>query len=71
MHCHGMKYKKRITASWRYTWILNPIKKASNTRIACKSGFNLIRSNAEWFAKQNDKQYPLSLKKYLDEQKAD
>ncbi len=61
--------EKADYGNWRYTLDLEPIKNASNARIAANPGFNLIKSNAEWFAKENDKQYPLSLQKYLDEQK--
>lgn len=31
--------------------------------------FSLIRSNAEWLGKQNDKKYSLNLVKYQEEQK--
>jgi carboxyl-terminal processing protease len=53
---------------WKYGLDLAPIKKASNERLKTNEAFNLIRTNAEWLAKQNDKIVPLSLKKYQEEQ---
>ena len=55
--------------NWRYSLDLNPIKKASNSRISASPSFNIIRENAEWLSKQNDKEYTLNLKKYQEEQK--
>jgi carboxyl-terminal processing protease len=55
--------------NWRYSLNLKPIEQASQVRIASNPSFKIIKSNAEWLAKQNDKVYTLSLKKYDDEQK--
>ena len=55
--------------NWRYSLDLNPIKLASNTRINGNPSFNIIKENAEWLSKQNDKEYTLNYKKYQDEQK--
>lgn len=61
--------QKADYSNWRYSLDLNPIKQASNSRIQANPSFSLIKSNAEWLAKQNDKLYTLNLKKYQDEQK--
>jgi carboxyl-terminal processing protease len=53
---------------WKYGLDLAPIKKSSTERLKTNEAFTLIRNNAEWLAKQNDKIVPLSLKKYQDEQ---
>jgi len=55
--------------NWKYSLNLDPIKKASLSRVANNQSFNRIRTSAEWLAKQNDKVYTLNLKKYQDEQK--
>ena len=55
--------------NWRYSLDLKPIKLASNTRINGNPSFNIIKENAEWLSKQNDKEYTLNYKKYQDEQK--
>jgi carboxyl-terminal processing protease len=55
--------------NWRYSLDLKPIKQASNARINSNPSFNIIRQNAEWLSKQNDKVYTLNLKKYQEEQK--
>jgi carboxyl-terminal processing protease len=54
---------------WKYSYDLAIIKNASNERMKNNSTFNLIRSDAEWLEKQNDKTYPLDLEKYRQEQK--
>jgi carboxyl-terminal processing protease len=61
--------QKADYGNWRYSLDLNPIKQASNSRINANPSFNLIKSNAEWLSKQNDKLYTLNLKKYQEEQK--
>jgi carboxyl-terminal processing protease len=55
--------------SWRYSLDLKPIEQASHSRINSNPSFNLIRQNAEWLSKQNDKVYTLNIKKYQQEQK--
>lgn len=54
---------------WKYGLDLAPIQKASEERLKGNDAFNLIRTNAEWLTKQNDKVASLNLKKYQDEQK--
>jgi carboxyl-terminal processing protease len=55
--------------NWKYSLDFNPIKQASSSRVSANPSFNLIRNNAEWLSKQNDKTHTLNLKKYGDEQK--
>jgi carboxyl-terminal processing protease len=55
--------------NWRYSLDLNPIKQSSGGRIDANPSFKLIKQNAEWLSKQNDKVYTLNLKKYNQEQK--
>jgi carboxyl-terminal processing protease len=54
---------------WKYGLDLNPIRKSSTERIKNNALFTTIHNNAEWLAKQSDKQVSLSLKKYQEEQK--
>ncbi len=54
---------------WKYGLDLTPIKKASQERLKNNEAFNLIRTNAEWLAKENDKIASLNLKKYQEEQR--
>ncbi len=54
---------------WKYSYDLSVIKGESNERMKNNSTFNLIRSDAEWLEKQNDKTYQLNLEKYTQEQK--
>jgi carboxyl-terminal processing protease len=54
--------------NWRYSLDLSPIKQASNARINANPSFGIIKQNAEWLSKQNDKVYTLNYKKYQEEQ---
>ena len=54
---------------WKYGLDLNPIRKASSERLKSNQLFNTIHNNAEWLAKQSERQVSLSLKKYQEEQK--
>ena len=55
--------------TWRYAYDVNNIKGLSNDRMKNHTTFNLIRQDEEWLSSIQDKVYPLSLKKYQDEQK--
>jgi carboxyl-terminal processing protease len=61
--------QKAEFSRWKYGLDLAPIKNASHDRLKNNESFNLIRTNAAWLSKQNDKVVSLSLKKYQDEQK--
>ncbi len=54
---------------WNTTYDLKTVQLASEKRVSDNPSFSLIRSNAEWLGKQNDKKYSLSLAKYQEEQK--
>lgn len=54
---------------WTTPFDLKAIQASSQKRVAQNPSFNLIRTNAEWLGKQNDKMYSLNLTKYQDEQK--
>jgi len=54
---------------WKYAYDLNVIRGMSNERLKNNSSFNLIRADAEWLSKENDKVFPLNLAKYREEQK--
>ncbi|HVK47920.1 MAG TPA: carboxy terminal-processing peptidase, partial [Pseudobacter sp.] len=61
--------QKASYSRWKYGLDLAPIRKASEGRLKGNDAFNLIRTNAEWLTKQNDKVASLNLTKYQDEQK--
>jgi carboxyl-terminal processing protease len=61
--------QKADYSRWKFGLNLDPIKKGSQDRIKNNESFNLIRADAEWLAKQNDKIYTLNFKKYIEEQK--
>jgi carboxyl-terminal processing protease len=54
---------------WKYGLDLNPIRKSSAERIKSNALFTTIHNNAEWLAKQSDRNVFLSLKKYQEDQK--
>lgn len=54
---------------WKYAYDMNVIKGMSNERLKNNNALNLIRQDAEWLSKENDKVYPLNLAKFRDEQK--
>ncbi len=55
--------------TWQAGYDLQTVKNISNARIAHDSAFQLIKQRTEILAKQNDKQYPLQLEKFRQEQK--
>jgi len=57
-------YKK-----WETPYDLKTVQASSEKRIAENRAFSLIKTNAEWLGKQNDRVYSLKLSKYQDEQK--
>lgn len=61
--------QKADYTTWKYAYDLNVIKGMSNERMRNNSAFNLIRADAEWLSKENDKVFPLNLQKYREEQK--
>ncbi len=61
--------KRAPYTTWKAGYDLKSIESASAARISNNSVFNLIKKNAAWLAKQNDKTYSLKLDKYRDEVK--
>jgi len=55
--------------AWKADYDVNLVRTHSEERTRTNAAFNLIRSNAQWLANQNDRQHPLSLEKYKQEQK--
>lgn len=60
--------QKADYTSWRYGLDLKPIIQASKDRVSNNESFSVIKNNAEWLSKQNDKVYTLNLNKYKEEQ---
>jgi carboxyl-terminal processing protease len=56
-------------AAWNSGYDLKTIQQLSHERLDNDIAFKLIKENAEWLAKQNDKLYSLQLDKYRKEQK--
>jgi carboxyl-terminal processing protease len=48
---------------------LAAVKAASQQRVNSSATFNQLKTNAQWLAKQNDKEYSLQLAKHIAEQK--
>lgn len=55
--------------NWNPGYDLKVIQQMSSQRLDHDSTFKLIKDDADWIAKQNDKQFPLQLEKYRKEQK--
>jgi carboxyl-terminal processing protease len=55
--------------TWKYAYDVNNIRGLSNERLRNNTSFNQIRQDEEWLSSIQDKVYPLSLKKFQDEQK--
>ena len=54
--------------AWKGDYDLNLVRSHSEERTKNNAVFNLIKTNAEWLAKQNDRQYSLNFDKYRQEQ---
>ena len=54
---------------WKYAYDVNTIKSLSDQRLKNNSSLNLIKSDAEWLGKTEDKVFSLNLQKYRDEEK--
>lgn len=61
--------KKADYTPWKDYGEVDEARRRSEQRVKANSSFNMIRTNAEWLAKQNDRQYSLQLDKYRNEQK--
>ncbi|HKP31131.1 MAG TPA: carboxy terminal-processing peptidase [Chitinophagaceae bacterium] len=54
--------------AWKGDYDVNLVRNHSEERTKNNAAFKLIKSNAEWLAKQNDRQYSLNFDKYKLEQ---
>jgi carboxyl-terminal processing protease len=54
---------------WKADYDVNLVRTHSEQRTKTNAAFNLIRTDAQWLANQNDRQQPLSLEKYKQQQK--
>jgi len=54
---------------WKYGYDPNSLRSSSQARVTNNPAFNLIKTNTEWLAKENDKVYSLNIEKYRDEKK--
>src|SRR5690606_36453563 len=55
--------------TWKSPYDLNQVVRNSQMRIDNNPAFNLIKTNTEWLAEQNDRVYSLNLKKFREEKK--
>jgi len=61
--------QKADYSPWKYSFDPNNIRASSQARVSLNPAFNLIKTNTEWLAKENDKVYSLNIDKYRDEKK--
>ncbi|MFT3934667.1 MAG: carboxy terminal-processing peptidase [Chitinophagaceae bacterium] len=54
---------------WKYSFDVSNIRSSSQARVSLNPAFNLIKTNTEWLAKENDKVYSLNIDKFRDEKK--
>jgi carboxyl-terminal processing protease len=55
---------------WNPGYDIGTIKRMEQDRLANSDVFKTIAENSQWLEKQNDKEHPLQLDKYRQEQKA-
>lgn len=61
--------KKADYTPWKDYGEVDEARRMSEQRIRNSSAFNMIKTNAQWLANQNDRVYALQLEKYRQEQK--
>ena len=61
--------QKADYSPWKYSFDPNNIRASSQARVSLNPAFNLIKTNTEWLAKENDKVYSLNIDKFRDEKK--
>jgi len=54
---------------WKYGYDPNSLRSSSQARVTNNPAFNLIKTNTEWLAKENDKVYSLNIEKFRDQKK--
>lgn len=60
--------KEAMYRKWKPDYDLQTIKNLSNTRISNSPVFRKISETTNWLSKQNDKEYPLQITKFKEEQ---
>ncbi len=61
--------KKADYKPWVSTFSTDEVIAAANIQVQSNSIFSVMKTKIEWISKQNDKDYPLNLSKYREEQK--
>ena len=61
--------KKADYTPWKDYGEVDEARRKSEQRVRANAAFNLIKTNAQWLANQNDRVYTLQLEKYRQEQK--
>jgi len=61
--------KKADYKPWVSTFSTDEVIAAANIQVQSNSIFSVMKTKIEWISKQNDKDYPLNLLKYREEQK--
>ncbi|HEX6180109.1 MAG TPA: carboxy terminal-processing peptidase, partial [Chitinophagaceae bacterium] len=61
--------KKADYTPWKDYGEVDEARRKSEARVRTNSSFNLIKTNAQWLANQNDRVYSLQLEKYRQEQR--
>jgi carboxyl-terminal processing protease len=61
---------KASYTTWKPGYDIKTIQLLSQQRLENDNTFQLIKENAEWLSKQNDKHYSLQIDKYREEQKS-
>lgn len=60
---------KAAYTPWKSAWNLPELKTMSNERLKSDSVFRIIKDDAQWLAKENDRSYPLNIDTYRQERK--
>jgi carboxyl-terminal processing protease len=55
--------------TWKSPYDLNQVVRNSQMRVDQNHSFNLIKTNTDWLAEQNDRVYSLNLQKFREEKK--
>lgn len=61
--------QKAPYSTWKAPYDIDQVSKTSQLRVNNNPAFNLIKTNTDWLAQQNDKVYSLNLEKYREEKK--
>ncbi|MBO9620387.1 MAG: carboxy terminal-processing peptidase [Niabella sp.] len=60
---------KATYTPWKSAWNLPELKTMSNERLKSDSAFRIIKNDAQWLAKENDRSYSLNIDAYRQERK--